>query len=190
MSKCLTSILSISGTAKRLQLKSNDGDNFSRHLRQFNYYGPRPNFADNQYLHSQYRASQDTTTAEPALNLKTLPQPRLERFLTYVDFYGPSQREVLDFIKYSLLQKRTNKSQQPTQSLSDDMILPLLQIFSRKFQNQGSLNYISMNAALTIAENYTLNCQSLFELQILVSFLHLYKYAKTMREMKNKSHLL
>ena len=46
-----------------------------------------------------------------------------------------------------------------------------------------------MNAALSFAESYSLASNSRLELQILVSFLHLHKYAKTMHEMKNKSHL-
>ena len=42
---------------------------------------------------------------------------------------------------------------------------------------------------LSFAESYSLTSNSKLELQILVSFLHLHKYSKTMNEMKNKSHL-
>lgn len=44
LSKCLTSILSISGKKKNLKLKSPATSDFTCQLRQFNYFGAKPNY--------------------------------------------------------------------------------------------------------------------------------------------------
>ena len=189
LSKCLTAMISISGTEKKLKMKPTKNQHFTSHLRQFNYYGTKPTYDRYQWLQSTRDEASQEAGNDVELNLKSLPQTRLSSFLNYIEFYGPSYREVLDFIKQAFLQKRGSKHTPHSQNLPDEQVLPLLRICSRHlFQEQpnqlSSANFVAMNAA-----SYSLTSNSRLELQILVSVLHLHKYAKTMNEMKNKSHL-
>lgn len=50
LSKCLTAMISISGTEKKLKMKPTKNQNFTSHLRQFNYYGTKPTYDRYRWL--------------------------------------------------------------------------------------------------------------------------------------------
>lgn len=104
---CLNAIISVMGDQRNYKLMPYHLD-YAGHLTSVKYYGDKPCFAN-------------ILKFDTYVNLKRLPLGRLQYFLRFVERYGPTLEEVVNFIKTKLLVR--NQRQQSHEYNKELMML-------------------------------------------------------------------
>ena len=103
-------------------------------------------------------------------NLERIPLERLSNFLQSLKTHGPTYREIIEYIKMLNSYHKADPQLQSAETLSHSDMISILENVKTAKDKQYSMNK--------------------FEKTVLMGFLHMLKFAKVVRRMKQNSHLI
>jgi len=106
--------------------------------------------------------------------LERIPLERLANFLQNLKTHGPSYRELIEYIKMLNQHPKADPEIQAGETLTHDNMISIL-------QNINTTKSDDANPHLALKK---------FDVAVLCAFLHLLKYAKVIKRMKQNSHLI
>ena len=174
---CMNAILSVFSDQRSYKLKPYHLD-YASHLRSLKYFGDKPAFANIL-----------STTTDVLLH--NLPLGRLQYFLRFVDRFGPTLEEVVNFIKTKLLVKIQRPQNQAAEVNKELMMLSAEQLIRLILisKTHASVDAVEDLKLVRFTIEYRLNCKD-DELAILLGYLHLHRYANGLQELQQQKQLI
>lgn len=183
--RCLGAICSVF-TAQR-NFKIDSSNSYAPHLRYLKYLNLKPNFFD--VLLKEWDLD------KRKINIQSLPLGRLQSFLRYVEIQGPSLLEVVNFIASNIIvPKRAQPSitdkvtNHPIHMLSVEELIRFIQLSLLK-NNAPCLLDIKIERLL-INYRVVFNSTQEIELEILLGYLHLHRFATEYHELISGKQLI